>query len=50
MYTGTLIEQLMEVVERAEEQTRVNATELERWYAGASYQGTSAETKLIGVA
>lgn len=50
MYTGTLIEELMATVERAEQQTRVETADLERWYARVPYEMATVETKLIGVA
>ncbi len=50
MYTGTLIEDLMAAVERAEMKAREEAAELERWYAGAACEMAAAETNLAGVA
>jgi len=50
MYTGTLIEELMATVERAEQQARVETADLERWYASAPYEMAAIETNLIGVA
>ena len=51
MYTGTLIKDLMAMVERAEARIRdANPeNELERWYA-AQHQSVRLETDLVGVA
>ena len=50
MYTGTLIEELMATVQRAEEHVRqhTDETELERWYATAHI--ASLQASLIEVA
>jgi hypothetical protein len=47
MYTGTLIEDLIATVERAEQHARqsMDPAELERWYAA-----TENEPDLLGVA
>ena len=50
MYTGNLIEQLMEAVERVEQKARVEAADLERWYPGTPYEVNAVETKFVGVA
>lgn len=47
MYTGTLIEDLMATVERAEQQARAQQDELESWFASSelvveqNYQGAA---------
>jgi hypothetical protein len=50
MYTGTLIEELIATVERAEQRAHQAAdpAELEPWYAFAAHE--SAEPNLVGVA
>jgi len=52
MYTGTLIEQLMTSVERAEQRSSASyeREELERWYAAVSKQWQPLERELQGVA
>ena len=50
MYTGTLIEELMAAVERAEQRTHVEAADLERWYPSVPYEMKPVETNLVGVA
>jgi hypothetical protein len=53
MFTGTLIEDLMSTVERAELQARENREELqetEQWHGIASYEFTQTENNLLGVA
>jgi hypothetical protein len=50
MYTGSLIEQLMEAVERVEQKARVETADLERWYPSAPYQANAVETNFAGVA
>jgi hypothetical protein len=51
MYTGTMIEELMKTVERAEAHVRETNqdAELERWYS-AHHQVTQLEADLLGVA
>jgi hypothetical protein len=51
MYTGTLINDLISTVERAEQRTHEAAdpVALERWYA-ASHELTAAGPSLVGVA
>jgi hypothetical protein len=51
MYTGTLIDDLITTVERAEQRTHQAAdpAELERWYA-SSHELTRVEPSLVGVA
>lgn len=51
MYTGTLIDELMKTVEKAEEHARELSpdSELERWYA-KHHNRMQAETDLLGVA
>ena len=51
MYTGTLIRELMAMVERSEARVRdANPeNELERWYA-SQHQGVRVEAELVGVA
>jgi len=51
MYTGTLIKELMAVVERVEARVRdANPeNELERWYT-AQHQTVRLEAELVGVA
>jgi hypothetical protein len=51
MYTGTLIKELMAIVERAENRIRdANPeNELERWYA-AQRQSVPLEAAIVGVA
>jgi hypothetical protein len=51
MYTGTLISELMAVVERTEARVRSNErdSELERWYAG-QHSNATIEAELLGVA
>jgi hypothetical protein len=51
MYTGTLIEELMKTVERAEERLREAdpEIELEHWYA-TQHQTTRVNADLLGVA
>jgi|HubBroStandDraft_6_1064221.scaffolds.fasta_scaffold20242_4 hypothetical protein len=50
MYTGTLIDDLMAVVERAEKHTHkhLDATLVEQWQALPAYELTAAD--LLGVA
>ena len=50
MYKGTLIDELISIVERAEERAREtdSRAELERWYA-AQHQ-TRVQADLLGVA
>jgi hypothetical protein len=52
MYTGTLIEELISVVERAEEHVREldPETELERWYTTAHSNNPRVQPNLAGVA
>jgi hypothetical protein len=52
MYTGTLIEDLIAAVERAEQHARTGREEAEpeRWYAGAQYEAVKVEQTLLGVA
>ena len=52
MYTGTLIDELMATVERAEQHAsrEADSAELDRWYAVAPHELTQAEPSLIGVA
>jgi hypothetical protein len=50
MYTGTLIEDLLKTVERAEQRAhQADPAELEPWFA-ASQELTPAELSLVGVA
>ena len=51
MYTGTLIKDLMTMVERTEARIRdaKPENELERWYA-AQHQTVRLESQLVGVA
>lgn len=51
MYTGTLIKELMAIVERTEVRVRDanKENELERWYA-AQHQIVRVEAQLVGVA
>jgi hypothetical protein len=51
MYTGTLIDELMKTVEKAEAHARELSkdSELERWYA-KHHQPVQAEADLLGVA
>ena len=52
MYTGTLIDQLMATVERAEARARQQSesAELERLYAAVSREISQPEHDLLGVA
>jgi hypothetical protein len=50
MYSGTLIEQLMEAVDRVEQKARVEAADLERWYPSVPYEVNAVETNFVGVA
>ncbi len=54
MYTGTLIDQLIASVERAEERTvkaqSTETIEFEAWLATAGWDTAQNETKLLGVA
>ena len=52
MYTGTLIDDLIATVERAEQhaQHEADSTELDRWYAVAPRELLQAEPTLVGVA
>ena len=54
MFTGTLIEDLMSTVERAEQYARKNKdTEMqvtEHWHGIASYEFSQATNNLLGVA
>jgi hypothetical protein len=52
MYTGTLINDLTAVVERAESNARqrVDTAEVEHWHVLATYQLGPAEQNLLGVA
>jgi hypothetical protein len=52
MYTGTLIEELMATVERAEQHAHEQAelAQLECWYAVAPYELSQVEPNLLGVA
>jgi hypothetical protein len=51
MYTGTLIDELMKTVEKAEAHARELSqdSELERWYA-KHHQPLQSEADLLGVA
>lgn len=51
MYTGTLIEELIAAVERAEEHARETAqsADLEGWYA-AAHSSARVQPDLLGVA
>jgi thiamine biosynthesis lipoprotein ApbE len=51
MYTGTLINELMAVVERTEARVRTNErdSELERWYA-SQHSTVVVDAELLGVA
>jgi len=51
MYKGTLIDELISIVERAEERAREAdpRAELERWYA-AQHQVARVQPDLLGVA
>ncbi len=50
MYTGTLIEDLMATVERAEEHARVDEfAEIESWFAKVQ-EDNNYDSKLVGVA
>lgn len=51
MYTGTLINDLMQTVERAEQRAHqmADAAELERWYV-ASHELNAIEPSLVEVA
>ena len=51
MYTGTLIEDLIGMVERAEEhaQEDLQDEELEHWYAVAQHERPQLESNLAGV-
>ncbi len=52
MYTGTLIDDLMATVARAERhaQPEADSAELDRWYAVAPHELAQAEPNLVGVA
>ena len=52
MYSGTLIDQLIATVERAEARARQQSesAELERWYATVSQEISQLELVLLGVA
>ncbi len=52
MYTGTLINDLTAVVERAEWNARqlVDTAEVEHWHVLATYEIGPAEQNLLGVA
>lgn len=51
MYKGTLIDDLMATVERAEQHVQQeDSMELDRWYAVAPGELGQAEPNLIGVA
>jgi hypothetical protein len=52
MYTGTLIDELMTTVERAERHSsqHTDAAQIEHWYALAPHQLAPAEQNLLGVA
>jgi hypothetical protein len=54
MYTGTLIEDLIKTVERAEEhaqeETMVQEVRLSYWYAAAQREMSQLEQTLAGVA
>jgi hypothetical protein len=54
MYTGTLMDELMASVERAEERTMqaqsAETIEFEAWLAVAGRETTQIETNLLGVA
>ena len=52
MYTGTLIDDLMATVERAEQhaQQAADSAELDRWYAVAPDELGPAQPNLVGVA
>lgn len=52
MYTGTIIDELFAVVERAEVRTLAtrDMDELENWYAQSQPRAAAAEPALLGVA
>ncbi|HZQ22883.1 MAG TPA: hypothetical protein VFA89_08790 [Terriglobales bacterium] len=52
MYTGNLIEGLMETVERAEEHVRIEreAADLTAWSAMMQYEVRTVDQNLLGVA
>jgi hypothetical protein len=52
MYSGSLIDQLMATVERAEARAQQpsESTPLERWYALAAQETSQLERDLLGVA
>ena len=54
MYQGTVIDELMASVERAEERSMraqsAETFEFEAWLAVAGWETTQIETKLLGVA
>jgi hypothetical protein len=52
MYTGTLIDDLIATVERAEQHAyqEADSAELDGWYAVAPHELGRAEPNLIGVA
>ncbi len=54
MYTGTLIDQLIASVERAEERAvkaqSSETIEFEAWLAATDWESPQIETKLLGVA
>jgi hypothetical protein len=50
MHTGTLIDDLIAAVERAEKDGRAQAAQEERWYSVAPYEVTQIEANLVGVA
>ena len=50
MYSGTLIQQLIEAVERVEQKATVEAADLERWYPSVPYEVNAVEKNLVGVA
>jgi hypothetical protein len=52
MYTGTIIDELFAVVERAENRTLAHGEvdELESWYTMSQQRAAAAEPALLGVA
>ena len=50
MYTGTLIDDLMAAVERAEERTQSSAQEDQKYLVPALYEMAQSEQNLLGAA
>jgi len=49
MFTGTLIDELIAIVERAESKSQPDVVELEAWYVSV-HENTNYESKFLGVA